>query len=307
MSSTPIQYLRRAKIDVDRWDTCIAHADNSLIYAHAFSLDQMAEHWDALVWGDYEIVMPLPWKQKWGIRYVYTPLFFQRLGIFGKNVDGTHAQAFYQLAARHFSFIDLMADQATTGNSWKIKPRKNFIIPLASPYHTIRERYTDECVKNIRKAESRYCLLTENVSIEQVMSLYRRAYGSYSGHIRNEGYARLRQWAEAAAAKGMLKSWGVVHARDNELLFGALLFQCHRRLYYLLGAPTAAGRQARATYYFIDQVLQRHAGQPLLFDFEGSDIPDVAAFYRRFGPQEEAYYHLLYNGLPWWIKWLKQA
>jgi hypothetical protein len=39
----------------------------------------------------------------------------------------------------------------------------------------------------------------------------------------------------------------------------------------------------------IDYVAQKHAGEHLFLDFEGSEIPEVAAFYRKFGPIEEKY------------------
>ena len=61
----PIHYLRRYEIDTKKWDQCIIESDNGLIYAHAFYLDHMAKQWDALVMGNYDAVMPLPFNQKW--------------------------------------------------------------------------------------------------------------------------------------------------------------------------------------------------------------------------------------------------
>jgi hypothetical protein len=73
MSNDVIRYLQRDQIDTVQWDNCIGNAPNGLIYGHSFYLDRMAVNWDALVLNDYEAVMPLPWKKKWGIYYLAHP------------------------------------------------------------------------------------------------------------------------------------------------------------------------------------------------------------------------------------------
>src|SRR6266550_2768979 len=67
-----IHYLQRQDIDLIKWNACITAAPNGLIYARSFYLDAMtAEQWDGLVMGDYEAVMPLPWRRKFGFYYLY--------------------------------------------------------------------------------------------------------------------------------------------------------------------------------------------------------------------------------------------
>lgn len=59
-----IQLLSQNQIDKTKWDICIDQAPNGLIYAYSWYLDTMAKNWDALVYNDYELVMPLTWKKK---------------------------------------------------------------------------------------------------------------------------------------------------------------------------------------------------------------------------------------------------
>ena len=54
-----IRYLERKEIDTIKWNNCILHAPNGLIYARSFYLDAMAENWSALVAGDYQYVITL--------------------------------------------------------------------------------------------------------------------------------------------------------------------------------------------------------------------------------------------------------
>jgi hypothetical protein len=78
-----IQHLTHAEIDKVKWDACIDKAGNGLIYGHSVYLNKMCNgQWDALVMGNYETVMPLTRRKKWGIYYLYQPAFTQQLGIF---------------------------------------------------------------------------------------------------------------------------------------------------------------------------------------------------------------------------------
>ncbi|MDP4600608.1 MAG: hypothetical protein NWS84_05650, partial [Polaribacter sp.] len=80
-----ILYLKRAALDVEKYDLCIENSIQSRIYAFSWYLDIVADHWDVLVLNDYEAVMPLPWKKKFGLKYITQPYFCQQLGIFSKE------------------------------------------------------------------------------------------------------------------------------------------------------------------------------------------------------------------------------
>ena len=77
-----ISFVKRAALDVEKYDSCIENSIQSRIYAFSWYLDIVADHWDVLVLNDYEAVMPLPWKQKFGLKYITQPYFCQQLGIF---------------------------------------------------------------------------------------------------------------------------------------------------------------------------------------------------------------------------------
>ncbi len=66
----PIIYLKNDEIDVVKWDLCIAKAANALPYAYSWYLDIVAPSWDALIYGDYEVVMPLANKTRFWQSYI---------------------------------------------------------------------------------------------------------------------------------------------------------------------------------------------------------------------------------------------
>ncbi|MEA2107399.1 MAG: hypothetical protein U9P82_11900, partial [Bacteroidota bacterium] len=77
-----INHLQNAQIDKQKWDLTIENSHNGLVYALSWYLDVVSPGWNALVLGDYEAVMPLPVKQKFGLEYLVQPPFCQQLGVF---------------------------------------------------------------------------------------------------------------------------------------------------------------------------------------------------------------------------------
>jgi hypothetical protein len=64
----------------EKWDRCINESSNALIYGTTTYLDHLADHWPGIVLNDYEMVMPVAWRKKLGIRYCYHVPFIQQFG-----------------------------------------------------------------------------------------------------------------------------------------------------------------------------------------------------------------------------------
>jgi len=319
-----VTWLKREEIDPVKWDRLIDLAPNGLVYGYSYYLDCLAKNWGALVMGDYDLAMPLVWNRKAGLKYIYQPPFIQRLGIFGQGLTPAVAELFIREMARRFRFIDTAISAESVSHLREpfvpglpeskipevsitgLRERINLILPLRDSLDSVRERYSAECRVNIHKAEQRGCVFARDVSIDQAVSLYQETYGHFSTHTGIREYDNFRSLGEKALTLGRAIPCGVRESGTGKLLFASLLFTCPKRVYYIMGAPTPPGRKARATYFFIDQVLKLFSGSGLIFDFEGSDIPSVAEFYRRFGPDVEKYYHLHLNCLPWPLKLLKR-
>lgn len=92
-----IQVIPGHQVDRDKWDRRISSSPNGMIYARSNYLDHLAVCWSAIVVNDYETVMPVPWKKKFGVRYACTVPFIQQLGIFpgGNMVDGDLLRALF--------------------------------------------------------------------------------------------------------------------------------------------------------------------------------------------------------------------
>jgi hypothetical protein len=123
----------------------VGEAFNSRIYANSWFLDRTAVEWDALVYGDYEYVMPLPVRRKLGIRYLYQPLYSQQLGIFPPPPPEV-AIAYFEDLQHRFSYMDIQLNSSNLPvrdlKDVGFTGRKNFLLPVGAEYHAIEAAYT---------------------------------------------------------------------------------------------------------------------------------------------------------------------
>ena len=303
-----LRFIPYAGIDQQKWDDRVAASANGFIFSQSFYLNALCE-WDALVAGDYEYIMALPRKKKAGFRYVFIPPFTGQLGIIGHAKPGIGlCTAFIKAAARQYAYTDSLLNEdneAQEGKGIQVQWRDNMVLPLRDSYEMIAGRYSRDALKNLRKASLQGCTIEYNIPPEKVITLYRAAYGRLNRKVSEQDYRKF--YALALTAIQAKKGFTVgVNDAGSELVAGAFFGIDNKRLYYILGAPTPAGRQLKAVHYLVDTIIKKYAGTGLLFDFEGSDIESVANFYKKFSPLVRKYPHVKINRLPLLVRWLKK-
>ncbi len=300
--SAAIQYIERKEIDIAKWDQCIAEADNGLIYGYSWYLDHMADNWDALVLNDYEAVMPLTWRRKYTIKYLYQPPFCQQLGVYGKR-SAYHNQVagFLSAAQQAFPFIEICLnfDNVQAGTIAK----NNFILPLNKSYEQLYQDFQYNLKHDISKAQKEGLSYHPLSDYSKAIELYRAAYGKRFRHVTNAEYNRLHKLCGYLYSRGNL----VVRATGSgsNIMALSLLLHMNGRLLLLLSVTFPEGRQLRANHFHINALIQEFSNRALILDFEGSDIPGVAHFYKSFGAVSQPYYYFHSNHLPLMVRWLK--
>lgn len=174
---TVIRFLKRAEINDDLWNSCVENSEGGLIYAGTPYLDTITD-WNALVMENYGAVMPLPFRKKYGIRYLYQPAFCQQLGVIGEQQDSSD---FIATAKTHFSFAEINLNFTNTSlifeepqekstnlqvnstnlqvNSADLQKMRtaqasscnNFVIDLSRTYQDISAGYSSDLKKNLAR------------------------------------------------------------------------------------------------------------------------------------------------------------
>ncbi len=293
-----IRYIKNKDIDFKKWDACIAASLNSRIYALSWYLNSMAENWDALIYGDYEIVMPLPWKKKYGLKYIYHAPFTQQLGIFSKGVHvNVGPKDFFDAIPSSFVIVDYFQSQNSFSDSISncVRRKTNLIIDLKSGYDALKSKYVGSLTRNLKSAEASGCIIAERDAsyIPLLIDFYTEAYGKFYQQFDAKVFERLNKLLSFAMQNNHAKIF-TTQLADDKIVAIALFFIDNHRIYYLIGAPNEAGKQAKAMPFLFDLVIKKYCGQNLIFDFEGSEIPSVATFYKKFGAETEHYYQSKY-------------
>jgi len=161
-----ILYLERKDIDVQKWNACISNSENENIYGYAEYLDIMAVHWDALVINDYQAVMALPWKQKLGQTYIYTPRFTSPLAIYGDIPESIKIKDILDFIPMKFRLWDLnLVNNLSLFSPSAIK-RKNHILNLLPEYELLRKNYRPSYRNLLKKAGAMGNHVTKDILID---------------------------------------------------------------------------------------------------------------------------------------------
>lgn len=301
-----IAYIPYSNIDKQKWDNCIAAADNSLIYATSIYLDAMAQHWDALVLNDYEAVMPLTWKKKYGIHYLYQPFFTSCLGLFGQNISSSLLNDFLKQIPLKFKYWDIYLNHGNffTLEDFELYQRMNYVLPLHKSYEDLYVTFRDNIKRNIKKAEKINCVIKKDIEIDEVLVLAKQQSKNFAD-ITSDDFGRFKNLYNQLHTKHQATTYAV-YTTPDELVASCVFFFYGNRAYYILVGNHPNGKTIGASHALINAFIKDNAGKNLLLDFEGSDIRNLAFFYSSFGAVEEKYVGLKKNRLPALLKILKK-
>lgn len=304
MTSSAIDIIPSHHVDKEKWNTCIRNSSNSLIYASYDYLNHLCDNWSAIIIDDYRLLMPIPWRKKFGICYTYQVPFIQQLGFFGepqlldKNVFLTLFK-FCKYGDYFFNY-DTGTSLFSTFSS-----KTNFIIDLSQDFASIEKNYKNDFIQNLRKAE-RSNLQYKQGNWEKSFQLYKQQYSLRLKDVSENNYNNFFSLCKSLEKKQMIFSRDIVDANNESLLATGLFLKDDRRIYNIMNSTTEEGRKTEANHLLFDSIFEEFAGSKMLFDFEGSDLPGVKSFYQKTGAINQPYYHLHFNHLPVLIKWLKK-
>lgn len=294
-----IRLVTRQDIDHQQWEACISRAANGLAYASISFLDLMTDQWCAVVLDDYRAVMPVPYRSKWGITYVYQPAFIQQLGLIGE-FSPDELQGCVELLMKQIPYGNLPLNFSNPVQGAAVAA--NYILDLSKPYQDIASQFTYYLRRSTKEDKTTDLLYKVSASFERTIHLYRDRYGQRFPHVHEQSYNNLVKFAEQFPDRVLLReAW-----RKDELLSAVLLLRDERRLYLLISVNTPEGKKAEANRFLLNQLIHEFAGAELLLDFEGSDIPGVAAYYEGYGAVQQPYYILNWNRLPFPLRLLKK-
>jgi len=304
MSNPEISYAKNENIDYQKWDQCIERSVNSRVYAYSWYLDIVCPGWDGLIRGNYEYVMPLAIKRRFGMSFLLQPIFAQQHGIFPEAVSSIQ-NTFLKYIRDQFRYVTINLNSSHSEpfpEGFIAQSRPNFLLKLSPSYDDLKKNYSKHTRRQIRKADDNKVFVNKGIQVNEYLDLKNSATDN---KLPSQSMQTLKLLIEYGQSHGN----GIIYAaynQDNTLCAAAFFFFAGQRVIYLNAVSNEDGKNSSAMYMIVDQFIREHSGTSLILDFEGSIIPGIARFYTGFGSEPELYYCLKYNRLPIPLQWFKK-
>lgn len=294
-----IVFLKHTEIDKKKWDDCIVQSFNGNIYVYSWYLDLVHEDWDALVEGDYQRVMPITLKKKFGMTYFYQPFFTQQFGVFSISIlNPDIIESFIDKIPSYIKLIDVNFNSLNkiNGKEYQLISNSNYMLDLINEYPKLASKYSNNTKRNLKKSLKNELTFMKGVKPEDIISLFRINKGTQITKWTNENYIVLRRLIYTAIHKGMGFTCGV-YTKHNELCAAAFFLKNNDRLIFLFSGSDSTARENGAMTFLIDNVIRSNSPGSKVFDFEGSNNENLARFYKGFGAKRTKYTRLKINRL----------
>jgi lipid II:glycine glycyltransferase (peptidoglycan interpeptide bridge formation enzyme) len=257
------------------------------VYAFSWYLDIVANNWDVLVLDDYKAVMPIPWKQKYFIKYVTQPYFCQQLGVFSTERTTLNLQnSFLKKIPSKYVKVTQNLNSENLWNKNTAK-RKNYILSLSGHYEGIFKNFSRTRKQRV-KVGFKNGLIIKDAVLEDLIQIQKDfySYQDFSSDI-------LLALSNYVLHNNKGKILGVF--KDKKLLGGGLFLKTEQRIIYLFSSFNTAGREYQAASFLINYVIEKNQKNEIIFDFEGGNIPSIGSFFKSFGAKPEIFHQYSRN------------
>ncbi|HSH51830.1 MAG TPA: hypothetical protein VK982_08935, partial [Bacteroidales bacterium] len=238
-----IKYLKHYEIDFKRWDKAVYNSVNSLVYATSWYLNIVNPTWEALVTDDYDIVMPLTFRKKYGIKYLYKPFFSQFLGLFYRDEESSKfVKDFINEATKYFKYINININVLNSCfDADYVLKKQTQVLNLNRDYKQLIESYSRSTRNNVKKAQKEGTVIKTADSPKELISLIKSMYAERNViGVKKQDYQDLYNIINYTTKNNMGK---IYHVLCNDQICAAAFFlQWKDRIVSLQTANNNKGR-----------------------------------------------------------------
>jgi len=284
-----IFYLKHNKIDKKRWDNSINNAENGLIFGCSWFLDIVCDTWDALVTSNYEYILPLPIKSKFGLNAIHKPPYTQRYNVFGENVSHQISEDFLKnIPKSFFSYsVNLSDNLNPIKNNVTYLEKNTQRLLLNKPYDELFKYFEKNHRRNIKKALKNNVQIKQTDDVKSVVSFKKQVLTSKNIILSNVDYQRLHKIIDYNFSKSGGEIYGAFY--EGELIASSF-FAKFKNQYTKFSGANSIAKKLGATHLIMNQFIQNHADSGDILDFSGSNIDSIARWNLGFGAKNYSYF-----------------
>ena len=278
-----IRHLRHNEIDKVKWDVALSKCHQSLLYAQSWFLDIVSPNWCALVRGDYEELMPLPLKSKWGFKYLVQPNFTAQLGVFSTKNEFIDVVDWVKVLRKNYRRYDINLNTFNSLLKADQMPVLNCELKLDRTYEDLRSDYTKSHKRNLKKAKQPEIV---EISIKEFLSFKMQELNGVSA----TQYEKLPILYDAFANRNIPIL--ALATGESDLISAAVFVYFENWIVCFGGASTPKGKEKRAMFALMDHVIRKHQNSDLILDFRGGQMKGTRDFFHGFGAEIKTYFRV---------------
>lgn len=280
-----IRKVKYQDIDFEKYKKCLDTSVQRKSYAYPHYLDVVAGkgNWEILVKGNYDAVMPVPLQKKLGMKFAIVPMLCQQLGVFSKIDDLEINQEFYDALCQHYA-VWYYAFNDVNILKTDLVSRKNFLISVGN-YEEIRQKYSPKRKRKLRLDQevlenSERILVTD---FSEIRNFIQNNSTGVEGQDLGEFILRFEKFHKLNFVKfygfKYHNKWINMIAMYEDDFSAILLGTFNDKEFVKLSGACV----------LIDDAIRLNV-EHRIFDFEGSELPNVEEFFRGFRPELKPYH-----------------
>ena len=285
-----IKYIKHEDIDKTKWNSCVHFATNGNVFGYKWFLDNTTEEWDGLVEGDYESVMPLPFRLNWlKNKQVYQPSVVRELGIYSINaLSKKRIETFFDNIPTEFKTIQMRLNEQVKfpeGQGFNTQKLENHQLYLGETYEELADKFDRDLLLKLEEAEKIRLLPSNQLKPEKIAEFYKNH--APKTQETEETFHALQRIMWNALHRGWGSASGVLD-ENKELCAVNFFIYSHGKVLSLCAAESPTGKAKNALAFSFNMLLRSHAGRPSILDFNGQN----GELAKALGAQQNHYFEI---------------
>jgi hypothetical protein len=280
-----LRHLKNHEINFIKWDNCINNAHNGSLYAFSWYLNILSSNWEGIVQKDYQAVMPLLVRNRAGIKYVYTSILANQLGVFSTEItDEKLTNIFIEKVHHKFKIFHITLNKFNTINPslFRQKINNTYEFDLISNYDIIRASYSDAVSHGIDLAGKNKVHINRGLTPKEFMEFVRDQSVIASGKPKKETISSLRKIVDFVITHGLGEIYAA-YSPENNLCASVLFLKSQRNACVLYSGISEDGIKLKAMELLIDLFIRNNAEKNITLSFENLAIPNKEKLFNGFG------------------------
>jgi hypothetical protein len=287
-----------------KWDACIKSSFNGLIWGFSWYLDIVCPNWDAIIEGDYQKVMPLPFVTKYNQTKIIVPPFVKQLGVFSiDKINHSIVDSFISIIPEKFRKITLVLNDMnkTSIENYKITTIKNYQLDLIQPYQSLFASFSNETQMRLIKSHENNLMIKRTISTEDFISFYKSAEKRSGGKLTKAHEVVLAPLINTLTRFNLAEVHGIYN-QSNELCGVSFFLIYLNRLSLMMIAVNDKGSSLFAEYSLVNEFIHLNSNKNVTLDFPQNAKEHWLDFTVGFGAIQTLTSHLSRNNLPFFYK-----